>query len=290
MKGYLSIGAVSKRKGVSIKSLRYYDQIGVLCPAYINKKTNYRYYTEEQLYLLDAISLCIELGIPLRDFEKYKDEHGNFNLQELLYDGKLLAEQKILDIRKRLGTVQAALQALDYKPIPPHQPSADGAKAPRERDTEKGTDADPKKPDEKAGFYQRYIPERAILTVPFADGDIGNYSQKILRLFMLAQLLGMTASYPSGILYEYDAAGNAEKHIFIQVENYADCTDKRLHILPGGTYYCRQGSEHQIQHSARLRNIFQLSGKPFIVAESDLIDDELKTDHNTLELQIFQNM
>ena len=47
MKGYLSIGAVSKRKGVSIKSLRYYDRIGVLRPAYINKDTNYRYYKEE---------------------------------------------------------------------------------------------------------------------------------------------------------------------------------------------------------------------------------------------------
>ena len=96
MKGYLSIGTVAKRKGVSIKSLRYYDQIGVLRPAFINKKTNYRYYTEDQLYLLDAISLCIELGIPLRDFEKYGDGHGNFNLQGLLYDGKLLDRKSVV--------------------------------------------------------------------------------------------------------------------------------------------------------------------------------------------------
>ena len=81
---YLSIGAVSRHKGVSIKALRYYDRIGVLRPAYINPKTNYRYYTEEQLYLLDAISLCTELGIPLRRFADYTDEQGNFNLQGLL--------------------------------------------------------------------------------------------------------------------------------------------------------------------------------------------------------------
>ena len=64
MNQYLSIGKVSKMKNVSIKSLRYYDKIGILKPAFINAETNYRYYTEEQLYLLDAVTLCIKLGIP----------------------------------------------------------------------------------------------------------------------------------------------------------------------------------------------------------------------------------
>lgn len=286
MKGYLSIGAVAKRKGVSIKSLRYYDQIGVLHPAYINEKTNYRYYTEEQLYLLDAVSLCIELGIPLRDFGKYRDDHGNFNLQALLYDGKLLAEQKIMDIRKRLGTVQTALQALDYKPVrmQPH------TEAPATQAHADKPGAQTTQPDPKDGFYQRSIPKRAVLTMPYTDGDGGNYSQKILRLFMLAQLLGMTASYPSGILYEYGADGTVQKHIFIHVENYADCTDKRLHFLPEGSYFCKQGKEHGIVSPNALRNMFRLSGKSFIVAESDLIDDDLKQGDNSLELQLLQTI
>ena len=55
MNQYLSIGKVSKMKNVSIKSLRYYDKIGILKPAFVNAETNYRYYTEEQLYLLDAV-------------------------------------------------------------------------------------------------------------------------------------------------------------------------------------------------------------------------------------------
>ena len=36
MKEYLTIGEVSKMKGVGIKSLRYYDRLGILKPAYIN--------------------------------------------------------------------------------------------------------------------------------------------------------------------------------------------------------------------------------------------------------------
>ena len=49
MSQYMSIGKVSKLKNVSIKSLRYYDQIGILKPAFVNTETNYRYYTEDQL-------------------------------------------------------------------------------------------------------------------------------------------------------------------------------------------------------------------------------------------------
>ena len=57
MKGYLSIGKVSKAKNVSIKSLRYYDEIGIFKPALTDHKTGYRYYKADQLYILDAISL-----------------------------------------------------------------------------------------------------------------------------------------------------------------------------------------------------------------------------------------
>ena len=43
MKKYFTIGEISKMKGVGIKSLRYYDKVGVLKPAYINQETGYRY-------------------------------------------------------------------------------------------------------------------------------------------------------------------------------------------------------------------------------------------------------
>ena len=113
MKGYLSIGKVSKLKNVNIKSLRYYDRIGVFQPAYINEKTNYRYYTEDQLYLLDAIQLCIELGIPLSRFEEYRDSEGSLNIPKLLFDGKDLAEKKIRSMRDCIDQLQSTLKRLE---------------------------------------------------------------------------------------------------------------------------------------------------------------------------------
>lgn len=299
MKGYLSIGAVSKQKNVSIKSLRYYDRIGVLKPAYVNQKTNYRYYTEEQLYLLDAIGLCIELGIPLKDFEKYTDGK-HFHLRQLLYDGKILAEQKILDIRARLETVQAALHSLekDGEPLSdialpktvqtasPAMSKEDSAPAASSATAPFAAAKTTVQSNLPEGFYRRQIPERALLIAPLEEDSLENYGQKVLRLFMLAQLLGMTAEYPSGLLYDYKENGRIEKFLFIHVQNYKDCADKRLRIIPKGSYLCIQHDKHRIARAPEILKEAFASQMPLTVIESDIIDENIKQGENSLEMQV----
>ena len=174
MSQYMSIGKVSKLKNVSIKSLRYYDQIGILKPAFVNTETNYRYYTESQLYLLDAITVCIKLGIPLKDLNNYVNK-DSINLQKLLYDGKILAEQKILEIHSCLGALQETLQKMGS--------SVTGmAKIPASR-------SGILLPD---GFYQSTVAQRCLLTVPLEEMDTPKYyGQHILKLFVTAQQAGI---------------------------------------------------------------------------------------------------
>ena len=45
----LSIGEFSRICKVSTKTLRYYDEIGLIKPSKINPENNYRYYSIEQL-------------------------------------------------------------------------------------------------------------------------------------------------------------------------------------------------------------------------------------------------
>ncbi len=135
---YLSIGKVAKLKNVSIKSLRYYDRIGILTPAYVDKVSKYRYYTREQLYLLDAIRLCLALGIPLRDLNRYVQEDHTVNLQNLLYDGKEMAEKRLREIQEALSTLQDTLAELSKVAdttavnVQPITPATKAAKAPSE--------------------------------------------------------------------------------------------------------------------------------------------------------------
>ena len=42
----LKIGLFSKLSRVSIRMLRYYDEMGLLHPAYIDPESDYRYYRE----------------------------------------------------------------------------------------------------------------------------------------------------------------------------------------------------------------------------------------------------
>ena len=67
MKNYFTISEFAKLRNININSLRYYEKLGLLKPAIVDEKTGYRYYSAEQVSLLNKIILCIQLGIPLKE-------------------------------------------------------------------------------------------------------------------------------------------------------------------------------------------------------------------------------
>ena len=69
-KNYYSIGKVSALCSVPIKTLRYYDKIGLLVPDYRKDESNYRYYTQEQILTLFIIRKLRALGIPLKEIHQ----------------------------------------------------------------------------------------------------------------------------------------------------------------------------------------------------------------------------
>ncbi|MCD7724431.1 MAG: MerR family transcriptional regulator [Clostridiales bacterium] len=272
MSQYLSIGKVSKLKNVSIKSLRYYDQIGILKPAFVNTETNYRYYTEEQLYLLDAITVCVRLGIPLRDLNHYV-ENNSINLQKLLYDGKILAEQKIMEIHNCLGALQETLQNMA-------SPATGLARIPESR-------SGIMLPD---GFYHSEIKERTLLTVPLEEDDTPKYyGQYILKLFVTAQQRGLAVSYPSGILHQY-LHGSYQRRMFLtlsgDIAKPASSAAEGVQTIAAGDYACRRISTH-IADFPSLRNEMKevLKEEDFCIMETDTLSEQNKKDGYPFELE-----
>lgn len=272
MSQYMSIGKVSKLKNVSIKSLRYYDQIGILKPAFINTETNYRYYTMDQLYLLDAITVCIKLGIPLKDLNNYV-ENNSINLQKLLYDGKILAEQKILEIHNCLGTLQETLQNLA-------SPVTGLAKIPESK-------SGILLPD---GFYHNEIVKRKMLTVPLEDMDIPKYyGQYILKLFVTAQQLGTAVAYPSGVLHEYQK-GVYQRHMFLTITGDAPKlpkdAERTVRTIEKGDFACRRISTHVSDFDAVKEEMKEvLKSEDFCIIETDTLSEENKKDGYPFELE-----
>lgn len=64
-----SIGEVAKILGISVQSLRYYSNIGLLTPAYTNPETGYRYYSYIQLSLIDRIRYLENIGLSLKEIK-----------------------------------------------------------------------------------------------------------------------------------------------------------------------------------------------------------------------------
>ena len=63
----LKIGEFSKLSRVSIRMLRHYDDIGLLKPAETDIFTGYRYYREDQLFIIGRITALKDMGFALAD-------------------------------------------------------------------------------------------------------------------------------------------------------------------------------------------------------------------------------
>ena len=90
---------VSEITGVSIRTLRYYDEIGLLNPTELTK-AGYRLYDNKALEKLQEIMFFRELDIPLTDIKKIMD-NPNYDKEQALLTQKSLLEQK----RNRLNGI-----------------------------------------------------------------------------------------------------------------------------------------------------------------------------------------
>ena len=80
--------------GVSVRTLRYYDEIGLLEPDYVDEYTGYRYYDEKSLLRMQEILFYRELDFSLKSIGEI--------LSSSNYDtNKALEEQKKLLILKK---------------------------------------------------------------------------------------------------------------------------------------------------------------------------------------------
>ncbi|HDR6311084.1 TPA: MerR family transcriptional regulator [Bacillus cereus] len=71
-----SIGEVSKETSVTTRTLRYYEEIGLLKPSYV-AESGYRYYSKDNVITLQQITTFKKLGFKLSEIkEVLKEEKG----------------------------------------------------------------------------------------------------------------------------------------------------------------------------------------------------------------------
>ena len=101
----MQINEFAKLTGVSVRTLHYYDEIGLLKPAYVCEQNGYRFYDENSLQRMQEILFYRELDFELKSISEI--------LSSPDYDKqKALAEQrKLLGLKKE--RLERIINALD---------------------------------------------------------------------------------------------------------------------------------------------------------------------------------
>jgi len=76
-----SIGEVAKEMNITVRTLRYYDEINLLKPSY-TAESGYRFYSNENIITLQRIIALKELGFPLNEIKTILDQKNWENVFE----------------------------------------------------------------------------------------------------------------------------------------------------------------------------------------------------------------
>lgn len=114
------IGDFSKLSRVSVKMLRHYDEIGLLKPAYVDRFTDYRYYSVDQLPRLNRILALKDLGFTLEQIARVLDEEVTVEqLRGMLMLKRAEIEQHLYAELTRLSRVESRLQQIEREGVLP---------------------------------------------------------------------------------------------------------------------------------------------------------------------------
>lgn len=117
----LKIGEFSKLAQVSVKTLRYYDELGLLRPDWVDRYTGYRYYTLQQLPRLNRLLALRELGFPLAQIERLlREDLSAGELQRLMQLRQAEIAHQVAAEQARLARVAARLRQIEQEGRQPH--------------------------------------------------------------------------------------------------------------------------------------------------------------------------
>lgn len=108
------ISVFSRLSKVSLKTLRYYDQIGLLKPRKVDHETGYRYYSADQLLEINRIFIYKELGFTLPQIIHLLHEDITFKDIQGMFKLKKSEIQRIIDMEQaKLARIEERMQLLE---------------------------------------------------------------------------------------------------------------------------------------------------------------------------------
>ena len=108
-----TVKKLSELSGVTIRTLHFYEEIGLLKPAY-HGSNGYRYYEEKELLQLQQILFFKELGFSLKQIQKVLGR-DDFDQLSALYSHRKSLNQEWEKIGQLLKTIDKTIKHLKGK-------------------------------------------------------------------------------------------------------------------------------------------------------------------------------
>ena len=105
------INELVKLSGVSARTLRYYDEIGLLKPSNVGDN-GYRYYSQEEIDRLQQILFCRALDFRLEEIEDLLN-HPDYQVKDALLKQQILLQQKRANLDHLIDTIEKTLSAME---------------------------------------------------------------------------------------------------------------------------------------------------------------------------------
>ena len=105
----MQIKEFAKVTGVSVRTLHYYDQIGLLKPARVDQWTGYRYYDRESLIRMQEILFYRELDFSLKSIQDILSS-ADYDRTRALRDQKKLLTLKKERLERLISAIDGAME------------------------------------------------------------------------------------------------------------------------------------------------------------------------------------
>jgi DNA-binding transcriptional MerR regulator len=105
-----TVNQVAEMSGISVRTLHFYDEMGLLKPAY-QGANNYRFYEEPQLLTLQQILFYRELGFELKQIKEILGR-ADFEIVAALESHRQVLETKLIRTHQLIETVDKTIQHL----------------------------------------------------------------------------------------------------------------------------------------------------------------------------------
>ena len=113
MKEFFTIGEISKLFNINKKTLRYYDEIDLFKPSYVDEHNKYRYYSIDQFECLETIQYLKELGLTLNKIKYHLNTLNLSSIVDSLEYQKHIIDEKISELRQMKEKVDISYKGVE---------------------------------------------------------------------------------------------------------------------------------------------------------------------------------